>query len=82
MFADDVKCSHGATIGELDAKAIFYLTSRGIDPVTARRMLVEAFTAGALERVTVDSIRDAMMERIGTWMSSRADRTVAEVQEA
>jgi Fe-S cluster assembly protein SufD len=82
IFADDVKCSHGATIGELDAKAIFYLTSRGIVPVTARRMLVEAFTAGALERVTNEPIRDAMMERIGTWMSSRADRTVAEIQEA
>ncbi|WP_262692631.1 Fe-S cluster assembly protein SufD [Kordiimonas aestuarii] len=82
IFADDVKCSHGATVGELDAKAIFYLTSRGIDPVTARRMLVEAFTAGALERVAFDEIRDAMMDRIGTWMATRADRAIPEVREA
>jgi Fe-S cluster assembly protein SufD len=49
IFADDVKCSHGATVGELDKKALFYLTSRGIDPVTARQMLVEALT----ERINV-----------------------------
>ncbi|WP_417452167.1 Fe-S cluster assembly protein SufD [Kordiimonas sp.] len=78
IFADDVKCSHGATVGELDAKAIFYLTSRGIDPVTARQMLVEAFTADALTRVTTDAVRDLMTARINDWMTTRADRAVPE----
>ena len=76
IFADDVKCSHGATVGELDSKAIFYLTSRGIDPVTARQMLVEAFTADALLRVDTDPVRDAMTACISDWMTVRADRVV------
>lgn len=73
IFADDVKCSHGATVGELDEKAIFYLTSRGIDPVTARQMLVEAFTAEAIERVPHHDIRAAMTDRINAWMAARKD---------
>jgi Fe-S cluster assembly protein SufD len=77
ILADDVKCSHGATIGELDEKAIFYLTSRGIDPVTARQMLVEAFTADALETVPFDDVKEALMARISAWMSARADKAGA-----
>jgi len=74
ILADDVKCSHGATIGELDDKAIFYLTSRGIDPVTARQMLVEAFTADALAAVPHDDVKDAIMTRISDWMTARANK--------
>jgi len=73
IFADDVKCSHGATVGELDEKAVFYLTSRGIDPVTARQMLVEAFTAEAIARVPHDDVRAAMTDRINAWMAARKD---------
>jgi len=72
ILADDVKCSHGATIGALDDQAIFYLTSRGIEPATARRMLVEAFTADALVGVAFDDIKTALMERISDWMAERA----------
>jgi len=74
ILADDVKCSHGATIGELDEKAIFYLTSRGIDPATARQMLVEAFTADALSAVPFEDVKDALMTRINAWMTERADK--------
>lgn len=74
IHADDVKCSHGATVGQLDDKAIFYLTSRGIDPVTARQMLVAAFTAEALEKIGFDDVKEALMGRIATWMLQRADR--------
>jgi len=74
ILADDVKCSHGATVGQLDDKAIFYLTSRGIDPVTARQMLVEAFTADALVSIELEDIQAAIMDRINTWMSARADK--------
>ncbi|WP_262693259.1 Fe-S cluster assembly protein SufD [Kordiimonas aquimaris] len=73
IFADDVKCSHGATIGELDAKALFYLTSRGIDPVTARQMLVEAFTDHALLRIPGEDLGDAVRDRISAWMQARVN---------
>lgn len=72
IFADDVKCSHGATVGELDEKALFYLTSRGIDPATARQMLVEAFTDEALARITSESLLSAIRERVGSWMQAHA----------
>lgn len=72
IFADDVKCSHGATIGELDAKALFYLTSRGIDPATARQMLVAAFTDAALARIENDSFADMIRQRVGDWMLAHA----------
>jgi Fe-S cluster assembly protein SufD len=60
IYADDVKCAHGATVGELDRQAMFYLTSRGIDPVTARALLTEAFIADALAD-------EALRERAVAW---------------
>lgn len=55
IHADEVTCSHGATVGDLDDAALFYLQARGIDPQTARRMLVEAFAAEAIERAPLPS---------------------------
>ncbi|MEO7276594.1 MAG: SufD family Fe-S cluster assembly protein [Sphingomicrobium sp.] len=46
IYADDVKCAHGATVGELDPMQLFYATSRGIDPASARRLLLEGFVMG------------------------------------
>ena len=51
IYADDVKCSHGASVGDLDETGLFYLRSRGIDPETARRMLIDAFVTEPVERV-------------------------------
>jgi Fe-S cluster assembly protein SufD len=70
ILADDVKCSHGATVGELDEKAIFYLTSRGVDPVTARQILVSAFTADAFERVDGE-LNAVIAEKVAQWMTER-----------
>jgi Fe-S cluster assembly protein SufD len=50
IFADDVKCSHGATTGELDERELFYLRSRGLDPDLARSMLTFAFASEVIER--------------------------------
>jgi Fe-S cluster assembly protein SufD len=50
IYADEVKCSHGATVGDLDEAALFYLQARGIDPVSSRQMLIAAFAAEAIER--------------------------------
>jgi Fe-S cluster assembly protein SufD len=57
IYADDVQCSHGATIGQLDEQALFYLRSRGIDTHSARGMLVEAFAYRLLERIAAPELR-------------------------
>ncbi|MGK0303914.1 MAG: Fe-S cluster assembly protein SufD [Planctomycetota bacterium] len=56
--ANDVRCTHGATIGQLDAEALFYLQSRGIGKSAARNLLTYAFAADLLERVNVEPLRD------------------------
>lgn len=57
IFADDVKCSHGATVGELDAEQLFYLRTRGVPEAEARTMLVRAFLAELLETIADEAIR-------------------------
>jgi len=74
IFADDVKCSHGAAAGELDEDALFYLRARGIGQPEARRMLVEAFVAEALENVPAGAIRAAFERRIGSWMAADGEQ--------
>jgi Fe-S cluster assembly protein SufD len=67
IYADDVKCSHGATVGELDEGALFYLRSRGIPADEARSLLVHAFLADALELVGDESLREALSEATERW---------------
>ncbi|MEO0876908.1 MAG: SufD family Fe-S cluster assembly protein, partial [Bacteroidota bacterium] len=55
--ADDVRCSHGATIGQLDEKSIFYLRSRGIPEAQARHLLQQAFVGEAIEAMPNDAVR-------------------------
>jgi len=57
IFADDVKCTHGATIGQMDEEAIFYLRSRGIGQEGARRMLIRAFASDVVERIGMEPVR-------------------------
>ena len=57
IFADDVKCTHGATIGQIEENALFYLRSRGIDESTARQMLLLAFASECLDRMKEDAAR-------------------------
>jgi Fe-S cluster assembly protein SufD len=52
IFADDVKCAHGATVGELDAMQLFYAESRGMDPASARALLLEGFVMGLWDSAT------------------------------
>lgn len=58
IYADDVKCAHGATVGQLDANALFYLRSRGIDPENARSLLTYGFVNDVLGDVEVEPLRD------------------------
>lgn len=63
IWADDVKCTHGATIGQLDAESLFYLRSRGIDKNNARSLLTYAFAQDIIDRVKVPALRDSL-ERV------------------
>ena len=70
IFADDVKCAHGATAGDIDEEQLFYLQSRGIDEVTARSLLVEAFLKEVVERIDAEDIRDICSAEIGAWLNA------------
>jgi Fe-S cluster assembly protein SufD len=67
IFADDVKCSHGATIGALDPEQLFYFRSRGIPEAQARAMLIRAFLTEALEPVNHDGAKELFETAIETW---------------
>ncbi len=57
IYADDVKCAHGATVGQMDEDALFYLRTRGIDEIRARQLLTYAFAAEVLDRIALASLR-------------------------
>ena len=67
IHADDVKCSHGATVGELDHEHVFYLRSRGIPEAEARAMLVRAFLAEAIDGIAHDAARGLLEQAIERW---------------
>jgi Fe-S cluster assembly protein SufD len=60
IFADDVKCSHGATVGQLDANALFYLQSRGIEKREARLMLMFGFAHEVIQNIRIEALRERM----------------------
>ena len=65
IFADDVKCAHGASVGELDAMQLFYAESRGLDPASARALLLQGFVMGLWDRASDgDAIRNAAAEAL------------------
>jgi Fe-S cluster assembly protein SufD len=57
IYADDVKCSHGATTGQIDDEALFYLRSRGIHETAARNLLLRAFASDVIDLVKVEELR-------------------------
>ncbi len=71
IYADDVKCSHGATVGELDSDQLFYLRSRGVPEAEARSILVRAFLNEALDPISHDAAREAMEGLIASWWDGR-----------
>ncbi|MGD9812213.1 MAG: SufD family Fe-S cluster assembly protein [Sphingobium sp.] len=76
IFVDDVKCAHGATVGELDKAALFYMASRGMDPATARTLLLRAFVAGVFDGIADDATREgfeaAALEKLESMAEGRA----------
>jgi Fe-S cluster assembly protein SufD len=76
IYADDVKCTHGATIGQLNEESIFYLRTRGIGPETARRMLIHAFAGEIIERIQHEPAREELDKLV--WERLEANPHLAE----
>ncbi len=64
IFADDVKCTHGATVGQIDPEAVFYLRSRGIAAAEAKKLLTYAFANDVMERIKFKPLREKLAERL------------------
>lgn len=73
IHADDVKCSHGASVGALDQAALFYLHSRGLDPAAARQVLVSAFAEEIVAGITPAAIGEAVHSEVARWMQGEAE---------
>jgi Fe-S cluster assembly protein SufD len=72
IYADDVKCSHGATVGQLDDEAVFYLRSRGIDTLEARRLLIRAFAGTIVDGIRVEALREHLDAALSTLLPTDA----------
>ncbi len=68
IYADDVKCTHGATIGQLDPTALFYLRSRGISQTASRSLLIYAFASELIDHVRIPELRERMVEYLTGWL--------------
>ena len=71
IYADDVACSHGSTVGAIDEDAIFYLVSRGVPRKQAQDMLVLAFLAEAIDEIDSNDLADDINDRLAAWMNRR-----------
>jgi Fe-S cluster assembly protein SufD len=69
IYADDVKCSHGATTGQLDEEPVFYMRSRGIEEDAARALMIESFCADALETVEDEGLKERLMDEVRAWLT-------------
>ena len=71
IFADDVKCSHGCTVGQLDEESLFYLQSRGIPADTAKALLVQAFSLDVLEKIKLEPFRNYVQDLLAYSLDKR-----------
>jgi Fe-S cluster assembly protein SufD len=77
IYADDVKCTHGATIGQVDENALFYLRSRGLDDISARHLLLQAFANECLDRMHPGPVRDHVESLVAEWLPETAKVSAA-----
>lgn len=75
IYADDVKCSHGATAGQLDDASMFYLRSRGIPASMARALLIQSFLSEVVEKMTYAPMRETMQARVEAWLGEHGGTT-------
>lgn len=71
IYADDVKCSHGATTGRLDEEPLFYLRARGIPEKKARALLIQSFCGQAVEEISDERTKEIMTDKIEQWLQTR-----------
>jgi Fe-S cluster assembly protein SufD len=72
IFADDVQCGHGATVGAIDPELKFYLMARGIPAADAEALLIQAFLGEAVEGIEHAGVREALMDQVAAWLKARA----------
>ena len=82
IYADDVKCTHGATIGQVDENALFYLRSRGLDEAAAKHLLLLAFANECLDRMNSEQVRKHLEQLVTEWLPETAGRTGVRTAEA
>ena len=70
IYADDVKCSHGATVGQMDADAILYMRQRGLSLAQARRLQIEGFAGDVVRRCGIGELGEALMEAVARKMET------------
>lgn len=71
IHCDDVAASHGSTVGQLDAEALFFLAARGLDPREAAALLTTAFANDAIDALPIESVREAIRARVTAWLQER-----------
>jgi Fe-S cluster assembly protein SufD len=71
IFADDVQCGHGATVGALDEDLLFYLQARGIPSKEAEALMIQAFVGEAIEGIEHAGLRDTLIEQVAAWLRAR-----------
>lgn len=69
IYADDVKCTHGSTVGQIDEEAIFYFLSRGIDAASARALLIQGFAQEIVDAVRHDGLREQLHGHVADWLA-------------
>ena len=76
IYADDVKCSHGSTVGRLDESALFYLRQRGIPLQQARQLLIQAFISQVVDYIPLEPLRQRLHAMVADRLSGELDQCV------
>jgi Fe-S cluster assembly protein SufD len=71
IYADDVECAHGNTVGALDESALFYMRQRGIPLARAKSLLIEAFLVGVFDDLSDEELRGSLTEKVRTWLEAK-----------
>ncbi len=73
IFADDVKCAHGAAVGQIDEEELFYLLARGLNPELARNLLTYGFAEEVIAKIKVDSLKNQIDEVVLNHLKARLE---------
>jgi len=69
IYADDVKCAHGSTVGQIDEETLFYFQTRGIDRATAQSLLVDGFAREIVRQIVDESVRTSVQHLVSAWLT-------------